>query len=78
MRTYREDSTFDPHDRPTWVDGLDNPYLHGPYTPVISEITAVDLPVVSGEIPEDLLRCLHAQRPESRSGAQRHVSLVRR
>ena len=37
-----------------WVDGIDNPYLHGPYTPVISEITAVDLEVVAGEIPDDL------------------------
>ena len=44
----------DPADRPTWVDGIDNPYLHGPYTPVISEITAVDLQVVTGEIPSDL------------------------
>ena len=45
MRTYREEATVDPADRPTWVDGVDNPYLHGPYTPVISEITAVDLRV---------------------------------
>ena len=54
MRTYREEATVDPVDRPTWVDGVDNPYLHGPYTPVISEITAVDLPVTAGEIPADL------------------------
>ncbi|HJY39443.1 MAG TPA: carotenoid oxygenase family protein, partial [Steroidobacteraceae bacterium] len=54
MRTYREEATLDPADRPTWVDGVDNPYLHGPYTPVISEITAVDLRVTAGEIPADL------------------------
>ena len=54
MRTYREEATVDPADRPTWVDGVDNPYLHGPYTPVISEITAVDLRVSAGEIPADL------------------------
>jgi carotenoid cleavage dioxygenase len=54
MRTYREEATADPADRPTWVDGVDNPYLHGPYTPVISEITAVDLRVTAGEIPADL------------------------
>lgn len=54
MRTYREDSPADPADRPSWVDAIDNPYLHGPYTPVVSEITAVDLEVVAGEIPEDL------------------------
>ena len=44
----------DPADRPAWVDDIDNPYLHGPYTPVISEITAVDLKVAAGEIPPDL------------------------
>jgi carotenoid cleavage dioxygenase-like enzyme len=44
----------DPADRPAWVDDVDNPYLHGPYTPVIAEITAVDLKVAAGEIPEDL------------------------
>ena len=54
MRTYREDASVDPVDRPTWVDSVDNPYLHGPYTPVISEITAVDLQVAAGEIPADL------------------------
>src|ERR1044072_1740813 len=54
MRTYREEASVDPADRPTWVDGIDNPYLHGPYTPVISEITAVDLRVTAGEIPADL------------------------
>jgi carotenoid cleavage dioxygenase len=54
MRTYSDDTTVDPVDRPSWVDGVDNPYLHGPYAPVVSEITAVDLPVVAGEIPADL------------------------
>ncbi len=54
MRQYKDINTQDPPDRPTWVDGVENPYLHGPYTPVISEITAVDLKVLSGEIPRDL------------------------
>ena len=54
MRKYTDISTQDPPDRPTWVDGIDNPYLHGPYTPVVSEITAVDLEVSEGEIPADL------------------------
>jgi carotenoid cleavage dioxygenase-like enzyme len=54
MRTYAQTNPADPPDRPTWVDGIDNPYLHGPYTPVISEITAVDLQVLHGEIPPDL------------------------
>ncbi len=54
MRKYTDITTQDPPDRPTWVDGIDNPYLHGPYTPVVSEITAVDLEVAEGEIPADL------------------------
>ena len=54
MRKYTDITTQDPPDRPTWVDGIDNPYLHGPYTPVVSEITAVDLEVSAGEIPADL------------------------
>ena len=54
MRTYKEEASVDPVDRPTWVDSVDNPYLHGPYTPVVSEITAVDLKVTAGEIPADL------------------------
>ena len=41
-------------DRPTWVDPIDNPYLDGPYTPVVSEMTAVDLQCGQGEIPRDL------------------------
>jgi len=54
MRTYAQQNPVDPPDRPGWVDGIDNPYLHGPYTPVISEVTAVDLDVAAGEIPADL------------------------
>lgn len=54
MRTYAQQNPADPLDRPTWVDRVDNPYLHGPYTPVVSEITAVDLEVVAGRIPDDL------------------------
>ena len=48
MRTYAQLNPVDPPDRPGWVDGIDNPYLHGPYTPVISEVTAVDLEVAAG------------------------------
>ncbi len=54
MRRYSDLNPVDPIDRPTWVDGIDNPYLHGPYTPVVSEITAVDLEVSHGELPDDL------------------------
>jgi carotenoid cleavage dioxygenase len=54
MRSYAQLNSADPVDRPTWVDGVDNPYLHGPFAPVITEVTAVDLPVIAGEIPNDL------------------------
>jgi len=54
MRTYAQENPVNPVDGPTWVNQVDNPYLHGPYTPVVSEITAVGLEVVAGEIPKDL------------------------
>jgi carotenoid cleavage dioxygenase len=43
----------DPADRPSWVDTIDNPYLHGIYAPVTAETTAHDLEV-EGELPRDL------------------------
>lgn len=43
----------DPPDRPAWVDGVDNPYLHGIHAPTVHETTASDLPL-EGEIPADL------------------------
>jgi carotenoid cleavage dioxygenase len=43
----------DPADRPAWVDGIDNPYLHGIYAPVAGETTGFDLRV-EGELPRDL------------------------
>ncbi|MEY4358079.1 MAG: hypothetical protein RL469_1405 [Pseudomonadota bacterium] len=63
MRKYSDVSTIDPQDRPAWVDHIDNPYLHGPYTPVVSEITAVDLRVVQGEVPHDLFGAYFRQGP---------------
>ncbi|MFO1455318.1 MAG: carotenoid oxygenase family protein [Steroidobacteraceae bacterium] len=62
-RKYTDYNTQDPPDRPSWVDGIDNPYLHGPYTPVVSEITAVDLPVLQGEVPKDLYGAYLRQGP---------------
>ncbi len=38
---------------PRWTGRVDNPYLAGPYAPVVHETTAVDLEVV-GEVPGDL------------------------
>jgi carotenoid cleavage dioxygenase len=43
----------DPADRPRWVDGIDNPYLHGVYAPTVFETTCADLPV-EGELPREL------------------------
>jgi carotenoid cleavage dioxygenase len=63
MRKYTDLSTQDPPDRPGWVDHVDNPYLHGPYTPVISEVTAVDLKATEGEIPRDLYGAYMRQGP---------------
>ena len=62
-RKYTDYNTQDPPDRPSWVDGIDNPYLHGPYMPVVSEITAVDLPVLQGEVPKDLYGAYLRQGP---------------
>lgn len=62
-RKYTDYNTQDPADRPTWVDGIDNPYLHGPYTPVTSEITAVDLQVLAGEVPKDMYGAYMRQGP---------------
>lgn len=63
MRKYTDISTIDPVDRPPWVDGVDNPYLHGPYTPVITEVMAFDLECVSGEVPQDLYGAYMRQGP---------------
>ena len=43
----------DPVDCPTWVDGIDNPYLHGQFAPTVNESTAFDLEV-EGELPAGL------------------------
>jgi carotenoid cleavage dioxygenase-like enzyme len=40
-------------DAPDWIYGLDNPYLHGPYAPTLSEISE-DALTVDGELPTDL------------------------
>jgi len=40
-------------DAPGWIYELDNPYLHGPYAPTVSETEARALPV-EGQLPADL------------------------
>ena len=78
MRTYAQLNPVDPPDRPTWVDGIDNPYLHGPYTPVISEITAVDLEVVAGEIPDDLYGAYKRRPRPTRESRRDHLRRSRK
>ena len=40
-------------DAPAWIYGLDNPYLHGPYAPIVHELSQANLPI-EGELPADL------------------------
>lgn len=63
MRKYSDLGFGDPPDRPAWVDGIDNPYLHGPYTPVVDEHEAESLQVLAGEIPDDLAGGYFRQGP---------------
>ena len=41
-------------DAPAWTAEIDNPYLHGVYSPSTVETEADDLRIISGEIPKDL------------------------
>ena len=45
---------LDAPNAPGWIAEVDNPYLHGIYTPTIHETTAHDLEVLEGEIPAGL------------------------
>ncbi|MGA0104016.1 MAG: dioxygenase, partial [Steroidobacteraceae bacterium] len=63
MRKYSDLGFGDPPDRPAWVDGIDNPYLHGPYTPVVDEHEAESLQVLAGEIPDALAGGYFRQGP---------------
>ena len=47
-------SGLTPPDSPDWVKSIDNPYLHGAFTPICTEVEADDLEVVQGQIPTDL------------------------
>ena len=42
-----------PPDAPDWIWEVDNPYLHGPYAPIKTEMTADELEVI-GDLPSDL------------------------
>lgn len=43
-----------PPDAPSWTAEIDNPYLHGVYSPTIVETESAELEIISGEIPADL------------------------
>lgn len=53
-----------PTDAPDWIDAIDNPYLHGLFAPIQSEIEATDLRV-EGEIPRDLNGAYYRNGPNS-------------
>jgi len=42
-----------PTDAPSWIDDINNPYLHGVYAPIQAELDAVDC-AVEGDLPRDL------------------------
>ena len=44
---------LEPTDAPSWLGDIDNPYLHGLFAPIQSELEARDLPV-EGELPSEL------------------------
>ena len=43
-----------PDGAPDWIWEVDHPYLHGLFAPVDTEVSADDLVVEQGEIPQDL------------------------
>ena len=43
-----------PTDAPAWHDEIDNPYLHGLFAPICTELQVDSLEVVEGELPRDL------------------------
>ncbi|MEM6732032.1 MAG: carotenoid oxygenase family protein [Myxococcota bacterium] len=55
-----------PTDAPGWIEDIDNPYLHGNFAPVQSEVTAESLEVVEGEIPRDLNGAYFRNGPNNR------------
>lgn len=57
MSTHRDDE-------PSWVDSIDNPYLHGIYAPTLHETQAFDLEV-EGELPADLYGVFVRNGPNS-------------
>ncbi|SVE03652.1 uncharacterized protein METZ01_LOCUS456506, partial [marine metagenome] len=55
-----------PEGAPEWIWEIDHPYLHGLFAPVTTEVTADDLMVEHGEIPEDLYGMYVVNGPSQR------------
>ncbi len=53
-----------PTSAPAWIDGVDNPYLHGLFAPTTTEVDAADLPV-EGELPRELFGAYFRNGPNS-------------
>jgi len=53
-----------PTDAPAWIDGIDNPYLHGVYAPTTRQVSA-DTLEVQGELPRDLFGGYFRNGPNS-------------
>lgn len=67
--THRHGKTLHPEgrpptDAPAWIQEHDNPYLHGLYAPVTTEVTTGPLPV-DGELPRDLFGAYFRNGPNS-------------
>ena len=53
-----------PTQAPDWIDDIDNPYLHGLYAPVTTEVDGEDLHI-EGELPKDLNGAYFRNGPNS-------------
>ena len=54
-----------PSDAPAWIDGIDNPYLHGVFAPTTREVEGTEL-AVTGELPADLRGAYLRNGPNNR------------
>jgi carotenoid cleavage dioxygenase len=69
--TARHGKALSPHglrpaDAPAWIDGIDNPYLHGLFAPVCTPTEPVPVPVVEGELPVELFGAYLRNGPNPR------------
>jgi len=55
-----------PPGAPPWIAEIDNPYLHGLFAPVTTEVPEVQLEVVQGELPDDLYGAVFRNGPSPR------------